>query len=163
MNIRKLFDEIRSVDLFNAFWSYPEEKNLSVLANKLSYIKSGRELRAAVAQICNQVFEEKEEGSFLYVEAQNLLKHAEKVIDKAVNQAGISGGYSDILVGKEDRDKNKFVMWENAVISKLCCLYKESLLNFTAELPVYEVREHVKLVLLGEEQNEYSYALSADQ
>ncbi|EHY66386.1 hypothetical protein NERG_02772 [Nematocida ausubeli] len=64
MNIRKLFDEIRSADLFNAFWEYPEEKNLSVLASRLPHIKSPKELRCAIAQICNYVFEENEEGSF---------------------------------------------------------------------------------------------------
>ncbi|KAI5191920.1 hypothetical protein NEMIN01_1738 [Nematocida minor] len=155
MNIRKLFDEIRSADLFNAFWSYPEEKNLSILANRLSYIKSVRELRSAVAQICNQVFEENEEGSFQYIEAQNLLKHAESVVEKAIATASVSGGPSDILL-KEEKDANKFVMWENAVIERLCQRYKESLISFTKDLLVHEVQKHIKIVLFGEPQSELS-------
>ncbi|KAI5132329.1 uncharacterized protein NESG_01055 [Nematocida ausubeli] len=153
MNIRKLFDEIRSADLFNAFWEYPEEKNLSVLASRLPHIKSPKELRCAIAQICNYVFEENEEGSFLYTEAQNLLKHAEVSVERAAAMANVTSAYADIISIKEEKDKNKFVMWENAVINKLCQLYKESLISFCKDLSVYEIEEHIKIVLFGESQS----------
>ncbi|KAI5128538.1 hypothetical protein NEPAR04_1258 [Nematocida parisii] len=156
MSIRKLFDDIRSADLFNAFWKYPEEKNLSVLASRLLHIKSAKELRSAVAQICNYVFEENEEGSFLYTEAQNLLKHAEAVVEKALAMASVTGSHSDIISIKEEKDKNKFVVWENAVVNKLCHLYKESLLAFCKDMPVYEIEEHIKIVLYGRRQAQHS-------
>lgn len=149
MNIRKLFEEIRGADLFNAFWTYPEEKNLSILANRISYIKSPRELRSAIAQICNQVFDENEEGSFQYIEAQNLLKQTESVIEKALATASVTGAHSD-MAQKEEKDTNKFIAWENAVIEKLCQRYKETLIDFTKNLRVYEVQKHIKIVLFGE-------------
>lgn len=157
MNIRKLFEEIRSADLFNAFWSYPEEKNLSILANRISYIKSPRELRSAIAQICNQVFEENEEGSFQYIEAQNLLKHTESVIERALATASITGAHFD-PGHKEEKDTNKFIAWENAVIEKLCERYKETLIEFTKNLRVYEVQQHIKIVLFGEPQGDFLVA-----
>lgn len=154
MNIRKLFEEIRSTDLFNTFWGYPEEKNLSVLANRISYIKSPRELRSAVAQICNQVFEENEEGSFRYIEAQNLLKQTEAVVERALATASITGVYAE-GPQKEEKDTNKFIAWENAVIEKLCERYKETLISFTKNLRVFEVQQHIKIVLFGEPQSDF--------
>ncbi|KAH9387090.1 uncharacterized protein NEMAJ01_1986 [Nematocida major] len=154
MNIRKLFDKIRSADSFNAFWTYPEEKNLSVLEGKLSYIKSARELRSAVVQICSQAFEENDEGSFLYTEAQNLLRHTESVVEKAVSIINPSGAYAEAVSLKEEKEKNRFAMWEESVRNKLCQLYSESLLEFTKDVSAHEVQEHVKIVLFGEERSD---------
>lgn len=147
MDIRRLFDDIRSRDVFNVFWGYPEEKNLSMVAERLSYIKSPKELRSALVQICSLVFEKNEEGSFRYNEAQNLLKYAESVIDRAVAQASITGAYLDMSNLKEEKDANKFVLWENAVTDKLCERYMHSLLEFTQELQVPEIQKHIGIVL----------------
>ncbi|OAG31321.1 hypothetical protein NEDG_01799 [Nematocida displodere] len=149
MNIRKLFEDIQRKDSFNAFWSYPEEKNLSTLSEKLSSIKSPKELRFLVAQICALVFERNEEGSFLYTEAQNLLKYAEATIDKAMATASIAGTYIDISHPSPTQDTDKFLTWETAVTTKLCERYRDSLTTFTAALDVHEVQEHVKMVLFG--------------
>lgn len=149
MNIRKLFEDIRNKDTFNAFWTYPEEKNLSLLSDKLSNVKSVKELRLAISQICTAVFERNEEGSFLYTEAQNLLKYAEAAIDKAQATASISGICIENAQEREEKDANKFLLWEKAVIEKLCEKYRDSLLFFTKDLDVPEVQEHVRLVLWG--------------
>lgn len=152
MNIRKLFEEIQSRDSFSMFWRYPAEKNLSILSERLSYIKSAKELKSAIAQICAAVFEENEEGSFLYTEAQNLLQFAETLIDKALATASVTGVYIDPCMGREDqqRDTNKVAVWEEAVTEKLCEKYKKTLVSFTEDLPVKEIQEHVNIILSGD-------------
>ncbi|KAI5187309.1 hypothetical protein NEHOM01_2082 [Nematocida homosporus] len=149
MNIRKLFDQIQRRDAFKAFWAYPETKNLSMISDRLGYIKSAKELKNAIAQVCALVFEKNEEGSFLYTEAQNLLKFAENLIDKALVTASVTGTYIDHSGTKEEKDSNKFVLWENGVIDKLCQRYHESLIEFTKDLSVTEIQEHVRIVLFG--------------
>ncbi|KAI5171411.1 hypothetical protein NEFER03_0770 [Nematocida sp. LUAm3] len=147
MNIQKLFEEVKQKDTFGVFWRYPEDKNLSILSERISYIKSAKELKYAVYQICSLVFEKNEEGSFLYTEAQNLLHFSEAVIDKAISAASVTGSYLDISSVREEKDTNKFVAWENSVIHKLCERYESSLLLFTRNIRLPEVKAHTEYVL----------------
>ncbi|KAI5188720.1 hypothetical protein NECID01_0333 [Nematocida sp. AWRm77] len=147
MNIQKLFEDIRSRDAFNAFWTYPKEKNLSMVSDRLSYVKSPKELRSAIAQICALVFESNEEGSFLHTEAQNLLKYSEDLIERAITHASVTGAYIDMSGTKEDKDTNKFILWENAVTHKLCERYMHSILEFAREIHVPEVQQHIAAIL----------------
>ncbi|KAI5181743.1 hypothetical protein NEOKW01_1907 [Nematocida sp. AWRm80] len=149
MNIQSLFENIKRKDSFNAFWKYPEEKNLSMLEEKLGHIKNALELKQAINQICRLVFDKNEEGSFLYTEAQNLLRYSEALITKAVALANLTGSYLDGSTSKEEPNPNAIVFWETSVIDKLCHHYKKSLLEFTSNIQATEVQQHVQLVLFG--------------
>jgi len=148
MNIRKLFEDIKSRDSFDVFWKYPKEKNLSMISSRLGFIKTPKELRNAIAQVCGLVFEKNEEDTFLYAEAQNLLKYTESMIEKVIQSASV-GGLIDLSPVREEKEPNRFAAWEEAVIEKLCERYTESLLKFVEDIRVQDVEEHVRVVLFG--------------
>jgi hypothetical protein len=145
MVLREMMEEIKGHDSFNVFWKYPEERNLWKIWSRLGVYRSPKEILRAVRQVCSLVFEENEEGSFLYSEAANLVSFVEGLAERL-------GGAGE-MQGREVRDRGgeieRLIEWDNAVTDVVVRRYSETLSLFTEGMGVPEIEAHKEGVLYG--------------